>query len=500
TALRDRPDAGWVAVSVPGEHAAAVAGEALEAGRHVFLYSDNVALADEVRLKRRAAEKGLLMLGPDCGTAIVGGVGLGFANRLAPAETPVGKGETKRLAPRDRKFYEENRLAPSGAIGLVGASGTGLQAVSCRVDALGGRVSQVIGTGGRDLSAEVGGMATLAGLDLLDRDPETAAIVVVSKPPAPEVATRVLRRAAAAGKPVVVCFVGGQPAPAVRGVHLVAGLDVAAERAVELVGKEVDGDDPGSGFVRGLFSGGTLALEVAAALRSWLAPLHTNLGLAGTLALDDARESVGHTLVDLGADELTVGRPHPMIDPAPRDERLRREAADPEVGLVLVDVVLGDGAVADPAAGLAPAVEEALAAARRGGRELEVVALVVGTVRDPQGLEEQVARLEVAGARVVYRVGAAVEAALRYAAGHVSVVTEGVSSTPRVPLSALGRPSVVNVGLEAFAAAIREQGGDQGSHVTQVDWRPPAGGDRRLAGILERMKRRTASSAEETTG
>jgi FdrA protein len=539
SALRDHPDAAWVAISVPGEHAAAVAGEALEAGRHVFLYSDNVALGDEVRLKRRAAEKGLLMLGPDCGTAIVGGLGLGFSNRLAPQGEPPGKwlapggGEAsgKWLAPGQTTDGKEdtgdetagsgdsgNRLAPSGTssgedernwlapsdrgfyepgIGLVGASGTGLQAVSCRIDALGGRVSQVIGTGGRDLSREVGGMATLAGIDLLDRDPETAAIVVVSKPPAAEVASRVLGRALAARKPVVVCFVGGEAAPVVRGVHLVSGLDAAAERAVELVRGKAVGDDEGSsdGFVRGLFSGGTLALEVAAALRGWLAPLHTNLGLAGTVALDDARQSVGHSVVDLGADELTVGRPHPMIDPVPRDERVRREAAGPAVGLILVDVVLGDGAVADPAAGLAPAVEEALASARQAGWALEVVALVVGTLRDPQGLEEQAARLEVAGARVVYRVGAAVEAALRYAAGHVSAVSEAVSDPRPVPLSALGRPAVVNVGLAAFAAAIRQQGGD----AVQVDWRPPAGGDRRLAAILERMKHQTAIAGEGTT-
>jgi len=565
-ALRDRQDARWVAISVPGAHAAAVAETALDAGRHVFLFSDNVTLEDEVRLKERARQRGLLMLGPDCGTAIIGGLGLGFSNRLAPGAdppgkwlapdraeapkkwlapegTPAGKGKTaytttaaadtgNRLAPLgvssgggNLRDYERGRgrwLAPSRGVGLVGASGTGLQAVSCRVEGLGGRVSQAIGVGGRDLWRQVGARSTLAALELLERDPGTAVVVVVSKPPAAQVASRVLRRALAMTKPVVVCFVGGEAAPPVGGVHLVAGLDAAAERAVELAAavETVDVGDGAAaastatagGYVRGLFSGGTLALEVAAALRVWLSPLASNLGLAGTVPLDDPRPgfgaaAVGHVVVDLGADELTVGRPHPMIDPAPRDERLRREAADPAVGLILVDVVLGDGAAADPACGLAPAIEAALAGAAEAGRELAVVALVVGTPRDPQGLDEQVSRLGAAGARVVRSVSAAVAEALGYAARHVSATeslaeqaagpppatvppatvqpaTVPPATVPPVPLDALDRPAVINVGLEAFAAAVR----DQGSDAVQVDWRPPAGGDERLAAILARMR------------
>jgi len=476
-ALRRHTEARWVSISVPGAHAAAVAEEALDAGRHVFLYSDNVPLGDEIALKDKARRAGLLLLGPDCGTAAVGGVGLGFCNRLRWAAA----GEAAAGADTG-----------AGAVGLVGASGTGLQAIACGVDERGGTVSHLIGTGGRDLKAEVGASATLRGLDLLDRDPGTAVVVLVSKPPAPRVAARVLARALAASKPVVVYLQGAAGGvPELGPVRFAASLEHAAELAVELAaggGSHELGELPPPGFVRGLFCGGTLALEVALGLRAWLHPLATNLDLDGTETLADPHRSSGHCVVDLGADELTVGRPHPMIDPEPRDRRFVAEAADPDVGLLLLDVVLGDGAHPDPAASLAPALERALAAARRDGRRLEVMALLVGSDGDPQGLGEQTAVLTRAGARVTRRPGDLVRYAAR-AAFAATVRAENASSqaaepVPEVPLSALQRPAVVNVGLEAFAASLV----DQGARAVQVDWRPPAGGDDKLAAILRRMK------------
>lgn len=466
-ALAEHPEARWVVVSVPGAHAAAVAEEALAAGRHVLLFSDGVAVDDEVRLKGRARRRGLLLLGPDCGTAAVGGVGLGFANRWR-----------------------------RGGVGLVGASGTGLQAVGCGLDALGHGISQVLGTGGRDLAAEVGGTATLQALDLLVRDPATAVVVLVSKPPSPAVAGEVLRRASTAGKPVVVCLLGdAAPVPAIGSAHPVRGLDEAVEVAADLVSGTVAGQGEGgpeegaaplAGRIRGLFTGGTLATEVALGLRPWVHPLSTNLGLAGTRPLADPERGAGHAVVDLGSDELTAGRPHPMIDPGLRDRRLEREAEDPEVGLILLDLVLGDGAHPDPAGGLSASVERALATAREQERELEVVALLVGSENDPQGTAEQADRVRESGVRVVRGVGEMV----RYAAGRV-VAQEMRDRRPPpdgavpVPLAALQRPAVVNVGLEAFAASLAEQGAE----VVAVDWRPPAAGDPRLASILERMKR-----------
>ncbi len=458
SAAKLMPEAGWVLVSVPGRYAAVVAREALALGRHVFLYSDNVSLEDERALKQTAGAEGLLVLGPDCGTAAVGGVGLGFANR------------TRR-----------------GGIGLVGASGTGLQAVAARIHAAGGGVSHVIGTGGRDLAAEIGGVTARQGLDLLARDPETAAIVLVSKPPAPAVATRVLAAARAAGKPVVVCFLG-QPPPARRlgSLWFAAGLteaaDLALERAQErALEASAEGDGGvaaagGRGALRGLFAGGTLAYEALRTLSAVVSPLASNVSFPGVEPLPDPSRSRGHTVLDLGADAFTVGRPHPMIDQDLRLRRLRREAADPETGLIVLDVVLGEGAHADPAAELGPAISGALA----GRDDLEIAALVVGTDEDPQDLAAQRERLEAAGARVFGDLAAG----LAWIAERLR--PEAPEPLLPVPLEALAPPAAINVGLESFYASLV----GQGARAIHVDWRPPAGGDERLQAILERMKDR----------
>jgi FdrA protein len=475
TALAALPAARWVLVSVAGRWAAGVARDALDAGRHVFLFSDNVPLAEEVELKREAARRGLLVLGPDCGTAVVGGTGLGFANRLR-----------------------------RGGVGMVAASGTGLQAVACAIHARGGGISQALGTGSRDLSAEVGGTTALQALSLLARDPATRVITLVSKPPAPEVAGRVLRAAATCGKPVVVWFLAAPLSSRRLGMlHFATGSEEAAELAVYLAGEGAagestvavggrgrrftpppaspPGEEAGGRFLRGLFSGGTLAAESFLGLAPWLGPIASNLHLPGAAPLATAAGS--HSLVDLGDDELTRGRPHPMLDPALVAEHLERAAADPGTGLLLLDVVLGDGAHPDPASVLAPVLGEALATARRQGRRLDAVALLVGTDADPQDRKAQAAALDAAGVKVVPGVAEAV----RYALGALpSAQTE--DAPPPVAVEDLAPPLVaVNVGLESFHAALVAQGAES----VHVDWRPPAGGDERLARILERMKGRS---------
>lgn len=497
-AARLLPEARWVLVSVPGRYAAALAQEALALGRNVFLYSDNVSAADEVALKRAAAEQGLLVMGPDCGTAIVGGVGLGFANRVR-----------------------------RGSIGLVAASGTGLQAVASRIHALGAGVSQALGTGGRDLAAEVGGMTAAQAIDLLARDEATHAIALVSKPPAPAVAAELLRRLEATGKPAVVCLVGLVP-PLRRLGHIrfAAGLDEAAEKVVELALEDgVDGEretkrqeqgrkkpggrDPARGeahdggqadggaesqrprggpanrLLRGLFSGGTLAYEALLALRPLASPLYSNLSSPGVLPLPDLARSAGHTILDLGDDELTVGRPHPMIDNSLRLRRLRQEAADPEVATLLLDVVLGEGAHPDPASELAPAIRAASQAAAAEGRSLEVIVLLVGTDEDPQGLERQAQALTEAGARVARTVEGAINRwwALEGEARREAVLDE----PPGAPVALAdfeGPPAAINVGLESFYESLVAQG----AAAVQVDWRPPAGGNEKLAAILAKMR------------
>ena len=355
SAARRAEGATLALISVPGPYAAAEAQQALSAGLHVFLFSDVVPIEAEVALKRRAAARGLLVMGPECGTSIINGVGLGFANRVR-----------------------------RGDIGLVGASGTGLQEITTLIHRLGGGVSQAVGTGGRDLHDAVGGLTTLQALEWLGADAETRAIVLVSKPPSDSAAHRVLAAAAGIGKPVVACLLGWKGTPP-GSVRILETLEEAALAALEAVGRRplplavpsIDRPPGVGGGVRGLFTGGSLCEEAQA-------------------IVGDA----GERFIDFGAEIYTRGRPHPMIDPGLRNAAVSESGADPAVGVVLVDVVLGDGAHGDPAGALAPAVAEAVTAARRSGRTLSLVAHVVGTDDDPQRLSLQETTLRDAGVSV----------------------------------------------------------------------------------------------------
>jgi len=348
------PGATLAVVSTPGTYAPLVVEQALRAGLHVLCFSDNVTTADEVRLKSLAARRRLLLMGPDCGTAILDGVPLGFANAVR-----------------------------RGPVGIVAASGTGAQEVSCLLHRAGTGVSQLVGVGGRDLSVEVGGTMTDLALDLLGADDDTAVVVVVSKPPAAQVARRLLARLAGIGKPAVACLLGEDDtdgAVPVRGT-----LESAARVAARLVGTDLDlatVEPPTAPAVRGvlgLYTGGTLAAESRVVL---------------------ARAGVHARVLDLGDDEYTVGRPHPMIDPSARAEHVVAAGGRPDVGILLLDLVLGFGAAADPATPLASAVGAAVAAARADGRELVVLASVCGTDRDPQGLDAARRTLSDAGVLV----------------------------------------------------------------------------------------------------
>ena len=460
-AVKALPAARWMLVSVPGRYAAEVAREGVRHNKNVFLYSDNVSVADEVALKQSAAEKGLLVLGPDCGTAIVNGVGLGFANRVR-----------------------------RGAIGVVAASGTGLQQVTARIHQLGGGITHALGTGGRDLAESVGAITARQALDLLSRDPETVVIVLISKPPSETVAHALLQTARATGKPVIIDFIGYQPDAGMRtngrdNLHFVRTLDAAAARAVELARtpapqSEMPPFAAGQRYLRGLFSGGTLAYEALLLLQDFVPQVWSNAPLDKRHKLEKATVSQSHTIVDLGEDEFTVGRLHPMMDNDLRIKRLAQEADDPETAVLLLDVVLGDGAHPDPAAELAPAIADARARAAAAGRHLAVVAVVVGTDADPQGLDAQIAALTGAGAHVELDN----EVAVTYV-GRMLQRLNRPTDLPAAPLACLHEKiTALNVGLESFTDSLTAQG----ATAIQVDWRPPAGGNPRLAGILARMK------------
>jgi FdrA protein len=351
-------------ISTPGQHAFADAVDALDAGLHTMVFSDNMPVAQEVALKEYAAAAGLLVMGPDCGTAVIGGVGLGFANVVRP-----------------------------GRVGLVAASGTGAQHLMALLDGVGVGVSHCIGVGGRDLSEPVAGRSTLRALDLLDEDESTALVVVVSKPPAARVAERVRAHAATMRTPVLFALLGaGEP-----------DLTATAAAVVEAVGGSWAAPEhwPGAvragrpdGFLRGVFSGGTLCDEAMLVASATLGRVSSNIPLEPDWALGDDLASAGHTMVDLGDDRLTRGRPHPMIDGSLRAERLAAEVDDPTTGVLLLDVVLGLNASVDPSADLAGPIRAATAAG------VPVVASLVGTRDDPQGVAAQAALLNGAGAWV----------------------------------------------------------------------------------------------------
>jgi succinyl-CoA synthetase alpha subunit len=399
-ALANAPNANLALISTPGEYAAAEAAKALRLGLNVMLFSDNVALEDEVALKQSARDRGLLVMGPDCGTAIIDGVPLAFANAVR-----------------------------RGPVGCVAASGTGLQQVTSLVDRLGVGVSQAIGTGSHDLSEAVGGITMLQAIEALAADAATKVIVLISKPPAPSVASRVLAAASRIGKPIVVNFVGADPAR-IKGknLHPAKTLEDAARAAAALArGKQPAARGgatppaprvalkPGQRYVRGLYSGGTFCYEASLLLGEALGRVWSNAPVNDADRIDDVWRSRGHTLIDLGDDVFTRGRPHPMIDHRLRNERIVAEAADPEVAVILLDVVLGHGAHPDPAAEMVPAIKVAQARAAKGKRRIAFAGFVCGTSGDPQDLARQEARLRAAGVALADSNAAAVRLAARIA-------------------------------------------------------------------------------------
>jgi FdrA protein len=441
-------------VSIPGEYVASEVRRLLDRGINVLVFSDNVAVEDEVALKRAARDRGLLVMGPDCGTASLGGLPLAFANEVH-----------------------------DGSIGLAGASGTGLQAVMVGIERLGGGVSHAIGLGGRDLSASVGGISCLQALRALDEDARTSTLVLVAKPPAARVRDEVIGVCRTLSKPVVVHTIGERAERETDGnLHYARTLDETARIAAALAGPRRSRAvtlRPEQRWIKALYTGGSLAAETAGLLREALGEAAIDVPGDGCLM-----RSGGHEVIDLGDDRYTRGRPHPMIDPTLRTARLPAVFADPENAVLLLDVVLGHGSAPDPAGALAAVIADGLARLRADGRDLAVVASVCGTERDPQSSAAQTEALTRAGVTVLGDNAAAVRHAVAVLRRREASRPPAVATPAAIRRLLSAPPRIINIGLREFGEAVHARGGD----VVHYEWAPVAGGDPRLQALLERVR------------
>ncbi|MGF1685009.1 acyl-CoA synthetase FdrA [Photobacterium minamisatsumaniensis] len=445
TAMQRQPNSNLALISVAGEYAFEVADEALTQGLNVMLFSDNVDIQEEVCLKGRAAGKGLIVMGPDCGTAMVAGAPLAFANSV-----------------------------PNGQISIVGASGTGIQELASQICLNGHGINHAIGLGGRDLSEHVEGRSALAALDMLDNDDESKVLAFVSKPPSPRVEEIVIAKMKSLSKPVVALFLGTKHSCARdENVFFVNSLADAGRLSAMLASVQLYSDDLASvqgKKILGLYTGGTLAAEAAMLLAD-------NLGLAIDSAhpMGTMLDADGHKIIDLGDDHYTVGRPHPMIDPSTRSDEIEARATESSIGIMLVDLVLGYGATLDPAAPLVEAIEQVRQI--RQSNPLHVIATVTGTESDPQQRSSQIEILEKAGVVVVSNLEEAVLLAEK-----LTQVTPLVE--PSTKPSLLEGVQVINVGLRSFAEDLQSAE----TPVVHYQWAPIAGGNKSLASLLKHLK------------
>ncbi len=395
-ALQFMPDANLAIVSIPGEHARRIVTSLLEKGLNVHLFSDHVSQEDEFELKKLAKSKGLLVMGPGAGSAIIGGKAVGFANTV-------------------RK----------GNVGIVAAAGTGLQEVSVLLNDVGLGVSEALGAGGGDVKEKIGGISTLQEIEALVKDKETGMVVVVSKPPDQQVRTKILDYVCTSvSKPVVACFLGSEdcevPVASRNRVRLTRTLHATVREIIRLTKSTSDSKsismDPAhlqsvatenwkdltqsQRYLRGLFTGGTLAYEALIILDCLVGDVYSNAPLKNELKLPNSYSSYKDSIIDLGEEEFTAGRPHPMIDPTLRNMRLLTEAKDPEVALIMMDVMLGYGSNPDPAGAMLGSIRKAQQVAIDSGRVLPILVHVCGTNQDPQKRTDQEAKLLDVGVRV----------------------------------------------------------------------------------------------------
>jgi succinyl-CoA synthetase alpha subunit len=389
--LAKKPNANLAVISIPGMYAAREARKALQAGLNVFLFSSNVPVEDEIELKQLAAKKNLLVMGPDCGTSLLNGVGIGFSN-----------------------------VVRRGNIGVIGASGTGLQEFTCLVHNGGSGISHAIGTGTNDVSDEVGGITTFSALAALEADPLTKVIALISKPPGKTLFTKLVARLEESRKPIVCCFLGAEKAPHSGGqVHFSKTIDDAVSRAIQLEREELilqgltltesemewaererQKWTAGQRYLRGVFAGGTFCYQAQQILQNAGQVIYSNAPLDPRCFLGNPDQSLEHTLVDMGDEYYTLGVPHPMIDGTLRKQRILAESHDPQVAVLFLDFILGYNASMDPVGELLDEIIQTKKVFSERGAHLTVVASICGTHSDPQDLRLQMELLKEQGVYV----------------------------------------------------------------------------------------------------
>lgn len=454
-ALEKLPEANLAVISIPGEYAALEADRALDEGLNVFMFSDNVSMEDEKALKTKAHEKGLAVMGPDCGTGIIQGVPIAFTNNVEK------------------------------------------------------------GSSGRDLNASIGGITMLDMIDAMEEDDSVKVVIIVSKPPAKEVRDTISERLASFSKPVVTLFVGEKPEYHEENFYHTYTLDEAARLAVSLVrGQKVPEatvDVDKSQFfkaeenktIKAYYSGGTLANEAAMLIKDALDVKEPPVDIDGYMLQLD-----GNVVVDLGDDAYTKGKPHPMIDPEKRIECMESAVDDESTGAILLDIMLGYGSHEDMAGALLPSILRLRKKAEDAGRKVFFVATVCGTRKDYQGYDEAVKKLQDAGVIVCENNKLACRTAIQAigrdfsepekeirkkestgeskngeaGADFTKNGKQKVSQQLRVLLSE--KPRIINIGLKSFAEVVKEFG----CEVVQYDWMPPAGGKIELIKTLNFLR------------
>ena len=472
-ALSELPDANLAVISVPGIYAASVANRALDEDLNVFIFSDNVEKNDEVNLKKKAQQKGLLCMGPDSGTGIINGIPIAFTNDVRP-----------------------------GRIGVIGASGTGIQEVISIIDRLGEGVSNAIGTGGRDLSEDVGGITMLSAIATLAEDENTDVITIISKPPAKGVRDKIMNYLRSLDKPVVTIFLGEKPEYHEENLYHAYTLEEAARISVSLArGQELEPFRIGASIelekddkdktIKAYYSGGTLAGEAAMLIKDSLGIGEEEVDVKGYMLKYN-----GYEVIDLGDDQYTQGKPHPMIDPTTRVQYMEKAMEDESTQIVLFDLVLGYGSHEDPANTLAPTIKKLKEEAKKKGREVHFLTSICGTNTDPQGYDKQRQIMEEIGVLVCNTNNEAVEKALALTGKSIDYREKGIRAkeevTEEVEVKVSDsmrdlintKPRIINIGLKSFAETLESFP----CEVVQYDWRPVAGGDMELIKVLDFLR------------